>query len=95
MFYQNQDKIDIGLPLVKQILNCSKNIDNFYSKDWNSTYSSILPHAYSISRINKKEKSPIYFLRKRKKSTKEEPYLDLGLEWKKMEFYRIMIFFQF
>jgi hypothetical protein len=49
MFYQNQDKIDIGPPLAKQILNCSINIDNSYSKDWNSTYSSILPHAYSIS----------------------------------------------
>jgi hypothetical protein len=45
MFYQNQDKIDIGPPLA----NCSINIDNSYSKDWNSTYSSILPHAYSIS----------------------------------------------
>jgi hypothetical protein len=53
MFYQNQDKNDIGPPLAKQILKCSKNIDNFYSKDWNSTYSSILPHAYNISRIKK------------------------------------------
>jgi hypothetical protein len=91
MFYQNQDKIDIGPPLAKQILNCSINIDNSYSKDWNSTYSSILPHAYSISRINKKGKIP-YLLFKKKK---EEPYLDLGLERKKMEFYRIMIFLPF
>ncbi|KAH9530489.1 hypothetical protein CY35_20G005400 [Sphagnum magellanicum] len=33
MFYQNQDKINIGPPLAKQILNCSINIDNSYSKD--------------------------------------------------------------
>jgi hypothetical protein len=68
MFYQNQDKIDIGSPLAKQILNCSINIDNSYSKDWNSTYSSILPHAYSISRINKKGKIPyLLFMKKKEK----------------------------
>jgi hypothetical protein len=49
MFYENQNKINIRPPLAKQILNCLRNIDNSYSKDWNSTYSSILPHAYSIS----------------------------------------------
>jgi DNA-directed RNA polymerase subunit beta' len=69
MFYQNQDKINIGSPLVKQILNCSKNIDNFYSTDWNSTYYNFLPHAYSISRINKKGKIP-YLLFKEKKKRK-------------------------
>jgi hypothetical protein len=71
MFYQNQNKFDIGPPLVKQILNCARNINNSYSKDWNSTYSSILQHAYSISQINKKGKSLIYFSRRRKKNTKE------------------------
>ncbi len=49
MFYQNQNKIDIGPPLAKQILICSRNIDNFYSKDWNSTNSNILLHVFSIS----------------------------------------------
>jgi DNA-directed RNA polymerase subunit beta' len=29
MFYQNQNKIDIGPPLAKQILNCSRNIETF------------------------------------------------------------------
>jgi hypothetical protein len=33
--------------------------------------------------------------RRRKKSAKEEPYFDLGLERGKMEFYRIMIFLPF
>nr|QZJ47902.1 RNA polymerase beta'' subunit [Sphagnum palustre] len=70
IFYKNQDKIDIGPPLATQILNCSRNIDNSYSKDWNSTYSSILPHAYSISRINKKGKIP-YLLFKKKKEKYE------------------------
>nr|AND47856.1 beta'' subunit of RNA polymerase [Sphagnum strictum] len=70
MFYKNQDKIDIGPPLAKQIFNCSRNIDNSYSKDWNSTYSSILPHAYSISQINKKGKVP-YLLFKKKKEKYE------------------------
>ncbi len=69
-YYQNQNKIDIGPPHAKQILNCSKNIDNSYSKDWNSTFSSILPHAYSISRINKRGKIP-YVLFKKKKEKHE------------------------
>jgi hypothetical protein len=81
MFYQNQNKIDIGPPLAKQILICSRNIDNFYSKDWNSTNSNILLHVFSISWINKKGKFPYFLFNKEKESTKEKPYLDLGLEF--------------
>nr|AND48510.1 beta'' subunit of RNA polymerase [Flatbergium sericeum] len=66
IFYQNQDKIDTGPPLAKQILNCSRIIDNSYSKDWNSVYSSILPHACSISRTNKRGKIPYLLFKKEK-----------------------------
>jgi len=69
-YYRNQNKIDIGPPHMKQILNCSKNIDNSYSKDWNSIYFSIFLHAYSISRINKKGQIP-YVLFKKKKEKHE------------------------
>jgi len=83
MFYQNQDKIDIGPPLAKQILNCSINIDNSYSKDWNSTYSSILPHAYSISRINKKRKIPYLLFEKKKEKYERRTLFRLRLRTEK------------
>jgi hypothetical protein len=70
MFYQNQNKIDIGALLAKQNLNCSRNINNFYSKDWNSTNSNILPHAFNISWINKMGKIPYFLFNKEKESIK-------------------------
>ncbi len=48
MFYHIKIR-DIGPLLAKQNLNCSRNIDNFYNNDWNSTNPNILPHAFSIS----------------------------------------------
>jgi hypothetical protein len=91
-FYQNQNKIVIGPPLAKQILNCSRNIINYFRKDWNSTYSNILLHAFSISGIYKKEKSHISFLRRRKKVQKRNQVFQFRLRIEKMEFYRIMTF---
>lgn len=57
--------------LQKQILNCSRNINNFYSKDWNSTNSNIIPHVFSISWINKRGKTPYFLFNKEKESTKK------------------------
>jgi hypothetical protein len=86
MFYKNQHKIDIGPPLAKQILNYSRNIDNFYSKDWNSTYSSILSHAYSISQINKKGKIPYLLFKKKKEKYERRALFRFRIRTEKMDF---------
>ncbi len=79
MFDQNQNKIHIGPPLANVFLNCSKNIYNFYSKDWNSTNSNILPHVFSISRINKRKKIPYFLFNKEKESIKRKTLLRFRL----------------
>jgi len=68
--------------------NCSRNINNFYSKDWNSTYSNILLHVYSISRINKKGKIPYLLFKKKKEKYEKRALFRFRLRMKKLEFYK-------
>nr|BDD17414.1 RNA polymerase beta'' subunit [Takakia lepidozioides] len=63
IFYQDQDKIDVRLPIAKQISNYSNFEHNLSNKNkkWNFIYSSITFYAYSITQINERGKTLFYF----------------------------------
>nr|QZJ47977.1 RNA polymerase beta'' subunit [Tetraphis pellucida] len=56
IFYQNQDKLNIQLPIAKSISNYSKIKDIFSNKFWNFIYSSVILYTYSFLEIEKKRK---------------------------------------
>nr|QTT78441.1 RNA polymerase beta'' subunit [Andreaea rupestris var. fauriei] len=71
IFYQNQDKINIKLPLAKQNLSYSKIEYIFSNKNWNSIYSNIIFYAYSILQIKKKKKTLFFFGKEKEKYEKK------------------------